>query len=667
MTEEPKCVYEFGAFRLDPHERLLTHKGKLVPLPPKAFDILIQLVRNPGHLVDKDDLMKQLWPGTFVEEGNITKHVSMLRSALREVGNEQECIETVPKRGYRFVAAVSEIADRPVALPTSLPEGSLPSPKQAPEETAPLLRQLWRLSATALVLAAMVYFGYRRFSPRAPAPPKTITLVVLPFQNLSGDPQQEYFSDGITEALITELGQFASVRVISRTSAMHYKGSRKTLPEIARELHVDIVVEGSAERSGDRVRITAQLIEAPGDRHIWATSYERGATDVLRLQDEVAAAIASEVQTKILNLPEQRAHPSNARAVNPKAYQLYLQGRYFWNKRTAEALQKALALFHHAIDLDPNYALAYAGLADCYGLLPNYTDLPSEEADRKAIAAATRALEIDPSLAEAYATLATSGSNRWNWLEAERQLRRAFQLNPSYASAHQWYGDCLEQMGRLDEASVEFRKAYELDPLSLPINFAVAYQSYVLRNYDQAIEQSLKVLDMDPNFANGHFELGLIYEAKGTYSKAIEEFRSARSLDTANPLMLSLLGHAYGVAGKRREAQNVLRELTTLENQQPVSAFHFAVVHMGLNENDQAFELLNRAWDEHYWLMGWLKVDPLFDTLRPDPRFKALIQRMGFPEQSTHAYYLGKRSVESRFPLATLGYASPGWPPAGDL
>jgi TolB-like protein/Flp pilus assembly protein TadD len=457
--------------------------------------------------------------------------------------------------------------------------------------------------------------------------------VVLPFQNLSGDPQQEFFSDGITETLITELGQFSSLRVISRTSAMHYKGLRKTLPEIARELHVDVVVEGSAERSGNRVRITAQLIEAPGDRHLWAGSYERNVADVLRLQDEVAGAIASEVRSKILKLPGQaKAHVPSARTVNPEAYELYLRGRYFWNKRTAKGFQEAIAYFKRAIELDPGYAAAYAGLADCYGLLPYYTNLPPDEADQKAIAAATKALEIYPDLAEAYATLAATGPNRWDWLEAERQFRRAIQLNPSYATVHLWYGDCLQQMGRLDEASTEFSKAHELDPLSLPISFDVAYQSYVLRNYDLALEQGLRLLDMDSNFANAHIVLGLTYEAKGAYGKAVSEFQTGRSLDPGNPLMLSYLGHAYGAGGRREDAQEVLRELNALAMQQPVSAFHFAVVHIGLGENDRAFELLNKAWDERYSMMGWLKVDPFFDNLRPDPRFNALVRRMGFPE-----------------------------------
>jgi TolB-like protein/DNA-binding winged helix-turn-helix (wHTH) protein/Flp pilus assembly protein TadD len=666
MVEEPRYIYAFGAFRLDPCGHLLTREGKSVPLPPKAFETLHLLVRNAGELIDKDDLMKQLWPGTFVEEGNLTKHVSLLRKALGEGANEQQYIETVPKRGYRFVAAVSETADRavgaPLAPPTSLPGKALVVPSgsaRGPGKEAALNRWPWLLTA-ALAFAAVGYLGYRSFSHRLSVPRGPVRLAVLPFQNLSGDPQQDFFSDGFTETLITELGQFNELRVISRTSAMHYKGLSKTLPEIARELHVDAVLEGSAERTGDRVRVTAQLIEAPGDRHLWAGRYERDVHDVLRLQDEVAEAIAGEVRLNILKLPGQaRVHMPQARAVDSEAYQLYLQGRYFWNKRTAKGLQEAIDYFQRAIEVDPGYAPAYVGLAECYGLLPTYTNLHSGEADKKAIAAATKALEIDSNLAEAYATLASADPNRWDWLEAERQFRRAIQLNPSYATAHQWYGDCLQQMGRLDQATAEYRKAYELDPVSLPVNFVVAYQSYVLRDYNRAIEQSLKLLDMDPNFANGHFELGLIYGAKGVFGKAISEFQAGRSLDPANPLMLSLLGHAYGAAGNRKDAKNVLRDLTILAKQEPVSAFHFAIVHMGLNENDQAFELLNKAWDERYWMMGWLKVDPFFDSLRPDPRFTALVRRMGFPEQDSKASGVwDHRKRRTVFPFGALGSAS---------
>jgi TolB-like protein/DNA-binding winged helix-turn-helix (wHTH) protein/Tfp pilus assembly protein PilF len=642
MGEDRRHYYAFGPFRLDPGEHLLTEDGKPVPLPPKAFDMLVVLARNAGRLVDKDDLMKQLWPDTFVEEGNLTKHVSILRKALGEAGNGQEYIETVPKRGYRFVAGVSQVAveaagERDVGpRPPSLPEGGLALPVEGrePGKAGGLLRRLWLVAAAlslAAAAAAVAYLGYHQFRSKVSVPPGPVRLVVLPFQNLSGDPQQDYFSDGITEALITELGQFSSLRVISRTSDMHYKGSNKTLPEIARELHADAVVEGSAERSGDRVRITAQLIQAAGDQHLWASSYERDLHDVLRLQDEVGGAIAGEVRAKLLKVSgQEQARTAQAQTVNPEAYQLYLQGRYFWNKRTATTMQKAIAYFQQAIELDPHYALAYAGLADCYGLLPNYTNLPSGEADQKALAAATKAVEIDPTLAEPYAILATSGRNRWDWLEAERQLKRALELNPNYATAHAWYGDCLEQMGRLDEATAEFNRAYELDPLSLPINFDVAYQSYVLRHYDRAIEQGLKLLDMDPTFADTHFELGLTYEAKGAHEKAIREFQEGISLDPGNPLMLSLLGRAYG-AGKRKDAEKVLQDLSTLAKRQPVSAFHFALVRMGLGEYDQAFELLNQAWEERYEMMGWFKVDPLFDSLRSDPRFSALVQRMGFP------------------------------------
>jgi TolB-like protein/DNA-binding winged helix-turn-helix (wHTH) protein/Flp pilus assembly protein TadD len=627
MEEAMDTDFHVGPWLVEPSLNTVSRNRRSLRLEPKVMEVLVCLARQPGESVSKDQLLRTVWPHTFVSDDVLIRSISELRRVFEDDAREAKVIQTIAKRGYRLVLPVrpvdrTDASPQPVDAPVSGPE-----PRQ------------WRLRAgivaggVALPLVLLLGWNPRGLRQRllgGEQPPSIRSIAVLPLENLSGDPSQDYFADGMTDELITDLGQISALRVISRTSVMQYKGAHKSLPQIARELNVDAVVEGTVLRSGDRVRITAQLIQAAVDKHIWAQSYEGSVREVLNLQDEVAQAIANEIRAKLT--PQEQARLSRGRAINPEVHELYLQGRYFWNKRTAKSLEKAIAYFQRIIELDPGYAPAYAGLADCYGILPSYSNFPSREADQKAIAAATKALELDPNLAEPYATLASSGPYRWDWSAAQKNFERALELDPNYATAHQWYGECLQQMGHLDEATAEFGKAYELDPLSPAINAVAAYQSYVLRDFDRATEQYLKLLDLDPNYAEGHFGLGQVYEAQGMYGKAIAEFQAARSLDQSNPLRLSFLGHAYGVAGRRKDARNELRELNALAKQQSLSAFHFAVVHMGLGENEQAFGELNKAWEERYWMMSLLKVDPIFDSLRADPRFNALVHRIGLPE-----------------------------------
>src|SRR5712691_2752197 len=397
---------------------------------------------------------------------------------------------------------------------------------------------------------------------RKASPGRIRAVAVLPLEDLSGDQVRDYFAYGMTEALITNLAKIGALRVISRTSVMQYRGVRRPLPEIARELNVDAVVEGSVLRSGNRVRITAQLIHAATDQHLWAESYERDLRDVLSLQSEVARAIANEIQIKLT--PQDHARLASIRSVDPEAYHLYLKGRFYWNKRTEESLKKGIEYFHQAIDLDPNYALAYAGLADCYGLLgwDLFGSLPPREALPIAKAAAKKALEIDDNLSEAHNSLAwTKLVFDWDWSGAESEFKRAIELNPGYAVAHHWYAECLAGMERYDEALAEIKRAQESDPLSLIISAVVGWILYFDRQYDQAIVQFQKALELDPNFWVAHWCLGQPYEQKAMFAEAVAEFQKAIDLSAGSPLALAALGHAYAVSGKTTEAQRVLNEL----------------------------------------------------------------------------------------------------------
>jgi serine/threonine-protein kinase len=458
--------------------------------------------------------------------------------------------------------------------------------------------------------------------------PKHDSIAVLPITNLSGDPELEYFADGMTEALITDLAQISALKVISRTSVMQYKGAKKPLPEIANELKVDVVLEGSVQCFGERVKITAQLIEAATDRHLWAKSYERELRDILALQNEVARAVADEIQVKLT--PQEQARLMSVHPVNPEAYQAYLKGRYYWNKRTKEGFKKGIDYFTTAIEIDPAYALAYAGLADCYNLLGNWGYLPPKETFPKAKVAAMKAIEIDERLAEAHTSLAfLSMFYDWDWLEAEREFKRAIELNPNYATAHQWYGEYLALVrGQFDQAIAEMKRAQELDPLSLTISANLGWVIYLSRQYEQAIEQLRKTLELDPSFVLAHLHLGWVYVQEARYEEAIAELQKVVTFSEDAGYALVSLGTAYALSGKKVEAQKVLKKLKGTSKQHYISPGHMAFVYIGLGEKDQAFAWLEKAYEKRD---GWLVylMDPCFDPLRSDPRFTELLKKVG--------------------------------------
>jgi TolB-like protein/Tfp pilus assembly protein PilF len=446
--------------------------------------------------------------------------------------------------------------------------------------------------------------------------------------NLSSDPEQEYFSDGMTDELITDLARFGELKVISHTSVERYKDTKRPLPEIARELGVDAVVEGRVMRAGERVRITAQLIDARTDRHIWADSYERDLRDVLALQDEVARAIATEIQIQV-NTPETR-RPVSAGTVNPEAHEAYLKGRYFWNKRSAEGVRKGIEYFEQATRLDPNYAVAYAGLAESYVVLNGHRFLPPDQAFPRVRAAALRALELDEKLAEAHTSL---GSLKWEyeWDEsgAEKEYKRAIDLNPSYATSHQWYAEQLAAVGRSDEALGEIKRAQELDPLSLPISVVAGWILYLGKRYDQAIDQYGRTIEMDPNFAIAHAYLGRAYVRKGNFDQAISECQTATKLSEGHPFYVAWLGYAYAMAGNRKEALRILHDLEVISRSKYVASHDIAAIYAGLGERSKALGWLNKAYDERSYTVLQLGVEPEFDSLRSDSRFQDLLHRIG--------------------------------------
>jgi eukaryotic-like serine/threonine-protein kinase len=533
-----------------------------------------------------------------------------------------KCLEKEPENRYQSAKELAldlrQFGKPTSSLPSTVALRSDKTWKRAIKEIG--------LVITALALAIGAWnFGNLR--SRA-AQPSIQSLAVLPFQSVSADPQQEYFVDGMTEAIITKLAQLNAVKVISRTSVMQYKGSKKSLPEIGRSLHVDAVVEGSVVRSGDRVRISAELVEASTDRQLFAQSYERDIRDVLALQSEIAQAITKEIRIKLTS--QQQARLVTTAAIDPRAFEACLKGRYFWNKRTAEGFFKGVDYFQQGIAADDKYAPAYAGLADSYLMLAEYGVLPPNEALPKARAAAAKALALDDTLAEVHSSLASIAEDYdWDWPGAQREFRRAIELNQGSATAHQWYAEFLAAMGRFDEALPEISRAREIDPLSLIISSVMGEVLYESRQYDQAIEQLHKTMEIDPNFAEAHRLMGETYVQLGRTDEAASEFKKAMSLSGDSPQYMASLARFYAVSGRPDEAKKILNQLKTHSARGYVSSADLSLVFAGLGDKDGAFELLREAYEKRDPFLVNIKVDPRLDNLRSDTRFKALMRSVG--------------------------------------
>ena len=596
--------------------------GERLALRPKVVELLTMLVEAHGNPVTKDELLQKVWADAIVEEGTLASHISVLRKALGEGPESAQYIETIPKRGYRFVA------------PVRISENGLPQPASEISKPPRLVvvprKTLLLLLASIVCLILAGVAGWSWFHWRHTREIKSIA--VLPLMNLSGDPGQEYFADGMTDELITTLAKINSLRVISRTSAMRYKSAQKPLPEIARELNVDAIVEGSVSRSGNRVRITAQLIDARTDQHLWAQDYERPLDDAVTLQNQIARAVAEEVRAKLT--PSERIQLSKDRPVNPVAYEAYLKGRFHWNKRTESELKAGVDYFERSIAADPQYALAYVGLADSYNILGSwvFTALPADEARAKALMYANKALAIDDTLGEAHASLANAKVLfDWDWNGGETEFKRAIELNPNYAIAHHWYAEMLLDLGRFDESVRESYKAVELDPLSPSITASLARRLALSGQPEQAIKQATAAMELDPNSPLVHLDLGLAYRQQKNLQQAIVEFEKGVQLSDHNPNFLGDLGYSYAVAGERAKAQETLRQLEEISRRRYMPPYQLAAVYAGLGQNQKALEKLDAAYKEHSTWMINLLIDPRLNSLRSEPDFVRLVKALRFP------------------------------------
>jgi TolB-like protein/DNA-binding winged helix-turn-helix (wHTH) protein/Flp pilus assembly protein TadD len=635
MTSLANNLYRFGEFSLDAQSRVLKRGAEAVPLTRKAFDALFLLIQNAGRTVTKDELMGAVWPGSFVEESNLTQTIFMVRKALDETA-DRRYILTVQGEGSRFLVPVTEVGS---SGPEPEKETTIAPPMARDEHEIQSHSHLgslssWRSAVIALAAVAFVLITGLSIwiwrSGKGPAePPHRIMLAVLPFQNLTGDAAQEYVSDGLTEEMLTQLGNLNPQRlgVIARTSVMHYKDAHTPLDQIGRELNVQYVLEGSVRRESERVRITAQLIQVKDQTHVWARQYDRELKDLLPLEGEVAHAIAQEIQLTFDGRKEAE-HQSVVSQQSFEGYDLYLKGLYFFNKRTPADLQEAIQYFQQATAKDPSYAPAYAGLAKGYAILSAYSGQPGSEFMPKARAAAMKALEIDASSSEAHTALALIIQNHdWDWQTSEKEFRRAIELNPNDATAHHWYAEHLMWRGRFDEALEQSGRARQLDPLSLIIaadNGAILYFS---RKYDAAIEKWRSVQDMDPVFMRAHLIEGA-YVEKRMFTEALADNEKVRPT-ISDAAYWSWRAYILGRAGQMTEAHSAIHQLLETEKSSAVDPIAFAQSYAGTGDKDQALAWLEKAYARRSNGLTSLKVDPAYDLMRGDQRFEDLLRRVG--------------------------------------
>lgn len=645
MSQRLECVYEFGPFRIDGVKRVLLRDGEIVPLSSKSLDTLLVLVEHCGQVVTKDDLMKTLWPNTFVEENNLTQQISMLRKALGERANEHRYVVTVPGRGYSFVAEVSAprngdmnlVVEKHIRSRITVggeddrqSELLVPNPGNKYSPVSHLvMRRRWGSKSTMLSLFAGLaglallafWFSFQRQPSQKGVRKRSIA--VLPFKPLNRESTDDYLSTGMADALIAKLSNIRQISVRPTSAIIKYAGQSQEAQEIGRELGVDSVLEGTVQRVGERVRVTVQLVNVQERDPAWAKSFDESISDIFALQDTISEQVAQTMLVR-LNGDEQR-QLRKRETESVEAYQEYLRGRYFWNKRDQPGLKKSLDHFQQAVELDPNYAQAYAGLADAYILCVTYKvdSFPPDEAFRRARAAATKALAIDETQAEAHASLAMI--KVWSDHDesgAETEFKRAIGLNPNYATAHHWYSEYLARSGRESEAMTEIRAAQELDPLSPVINTTLGERLYYARRYDEAITQLRRTLDITPDFVSAHFILGLALEQAGRFEEAISELRTAMIAASVNANLAASLGHTYALAGQQAKARKILHDLLAQKTCDP---YEIAMVYQGLGNRQQALGWLTKIKDKEGELRMLLRLDPRLDSLRSEPRFRELL------------------------------------------
>ena len=581
--QKSALFYEFGPFRVDETARVLLRGNDVVPLTVKAFEILSHLVKNRGQVIAKENLIRQVWPDCFVEENNLSQGISALRRAFSDDAEHPTYIETIPRRGYRFIAAVRE----------SHTGSSGPS------------------------------------TGAANRGPRVKSLAVLPFQSVGSRAGVDFLDVGLADALITRLSNIEQIEVRPTPSIIGYKGAVPGWTQAGSELNVDAVLSGCIQHSGEKVRVTVQLVATSDGTALWAGQFDEAFTDIFTLEDSISQQVARTLMLKLTS--EERRRLSHRSTSCAEAHQAYLRGRHYWNRRTEKDLQKSVRCFQEAVDQDPSYALAYAGLADSYTVLGGYGALPPRDSYLRARAAALRALEIDESLAEAHTSLGDVFMYYdWHGPAADHEYRRAIELRPDYATAHHFYAWYLIAKGHFREASNEMRRAQELDPLSPMINTTVGLPSYFAREFDRAILQIEKALEMDPQFSLAHMYLGRAYLYSGRHERAIDLLRTAVRSSEERPMMLAALGHGLARSGNRAEAREILDRLISLSQTRYISPYHIATVFAGLDQADDALDWLNRSYSERVNQMVIMERDPAMDSLRDDRRFSELVARVGF-------------------------------------
>ncbi|MGH9939619.1 MAG: tetratricopeptide repeat protein [Blastocatellia bacterium] len=576
MSPSEKHFYEFGQFRMDLQSRVLLRSAKIVPLTPKAFDTLLVLVARRGELVERQELIKAVWPDSHVVEGNLNSNIFTLRKVLggKECGGE--CyIATVPRRGYRFAADVREVSEA-------------------------------RSSGNGAAIRS---------------------LAVLPFKLFGDATGEAWLGLGLANALITRISSLPRLIVRPTSAVSRYKGLEQDPRTIGRDLDVGLILEGGVQCAGERIRVTVQLVSVASGAPLWAEKFDERLTDIFDVEDVISERVAQSLTLRLMD--GERARLTGRSAENTEAYQLYLRGNYYWSQRTAEGLKQAIACFNQAVALDPRMAPAHVGLADSYALLGcAHGELPPREAMPRAKAAAQAALELDDQLADAHTALAlTRALYDWDWAGAERAYLRALEINPTHATARHWYGLCLAWMGRPDEALIELRCARQLDPFSPIIGANVAWALYAARRYDEAIAECRKTIEMAPNFYRAHVYLGWAYEQTGDFEAAIRELRTAMELHGGGPEVTGV-GHTYARAGQIDEAHRVIAELRRRAAQTYISPYAFALIYAGINDSDNTFAWLERAYEDRTHWLAFLRVEPRFDWLREDARFIDLMRRV---------------------------------------
>src|SRR5688572_20437503 len=654
MSKQAQLLYEFGPFRLDPAEHSLLRDGLAVSLRPKEFAVLLALVEHHGRLMTKDDLLQQVWPGQFVEEGNLNRHISSLRRVLGESSDAPQYVETVPKVGYRFVAPVHEIRDRSADMVIERhtiarivteedeeeEEASGREVIESVSEPKALLttgaknnrRRRLAFAVSLLILIGLTLVFTYAWTARKSEETKTAatvtSLAVLPFKPIGARDEDDYLGLGMADALITKLGNIQRINIRPTSAVRRYDAPNQDPVAAGRELGVEAVIEGSVQRVGGRIRVTVQLVRVKDRTPLWAEKFDEQFTDIFAVQDRISEQVARAL-TLTLSSTEKELLTKHF-TENSDAYQLYLKGRYFWNKRTVEGLNKGISYFNEAVEKDPSYALAYVGLADSYSLLSDYGGLPPKEAYPQAEKAAMQALALDERLAEAHAALGLiKTSYEWDWPGAEQEYRRAIELNPNYETAHQWYAEYLSGLGRHQEAITEIRRAKEINPVSLIINAVEVSVFYIARDYDQAISQGQKALEMDPHFAELYGYLRRCYEQKGMYKEAIAALQTRRKLAGLDADETLTLREAAAATSARVYWQRRLEQQVEDSKRELSNAVDMAEIFAQLGEKDKAFKSLERAYTERSVMMMYLKVLPNLDPLRTDPRYTDLLRRVG--------------------------------------